>query len=361
MSTFRLSSLIGNQAMSSAVPPRIDRPEGAATIVPGSGRSAPVQSNEPADRQGFTIPELVVSLLIIAVLLSILLPVILRAHEAARRTQCQNNLKQINLAFANYHDIYNTFPPGYVSRDVQPTDAADLETGSGYAWGCLLLDYLDQTTLLAGIDFNLEPTDPLHYGIASTVLPTWTCPTDENRSAFDVDVAGQAVVLGSASYVGCYGYGSLTTQPGAPTGPGILYRNSHVPIFSIKDGSSNTIIVGERASRTIISDDQLPIDANATWYAAIPGAFRPAGIPDHPDFWEGPASLVLSTVGQDEPFPFDSLHNRTTHIGSFSSNHPDGFMAAFADTSVRFLSDKLDPVVLRHLTQHSDGVPVGEF
>lgn len=313
------------------------------------------------DRSGFSVPELLVSLLIIAALLSILLPVILRAHAAARRTQCQNNLKQINLALANYHDLYHTFPPGYVSRDVRPTDGADREIGSGYAWGCLLLEFLDQRALATGIDFNIEPNDPVHFGTASTVIPTFICPTDQSGVAFDVDVAGRAVVLASASYVGCYGYGSLTTQPGTPRGPGILYRNSHVPIFDIKDGASNTIIIGERASRSIISDDQLPVDAHATWFAAIPGAFRPAGLPEHPDLWEGPASLVLGTIGQNEPVPIDSLPNRTTHIAAFSSHHPGGIMAAFADTSVHYLSDKLDPEVLRHLAQHSDGVPVGEF
>ena len=114
--------------------------------------SAPIPAHQFAmPRQGFTVTELVISLMIISVLLSILLPALMRVHAAARRTTCQNNLKQINLALANYHDVFDTFPPGYVSRDVDSTDTADAETGSGYAWGCLLLDYLEQGALAGGI------------------------------------------------------------------------------------------------------------------------------------------------------------------------------------------------------------------
>ncbi len=326
--------------------------------------SGPPRDHSPAgqqQRRGFTVPELLVCFVIVGVLMALLLPAILRAQAAARRTQCQNNLKQINLALANYHDVFNTFPPGYISGDVEPTDDADQETRSGYAWGSLILDYMDQVNLASLIDPNLEPTGQANFGTASIVIPAWLCPTRGGDVAFEVDTGTQIVVLAAASYVGCYGYGSLTTQPGAPPGPGILYRNSHVPLYAIHDGASNTIIIGERKSQYILSEDQPPIDAHATWYAAIPGAFRPAGVSEHPDLLEGPASLVLSTVGQDEPVPLNSLPNQTTHISAFSSNHPGGFMAGFADSSVRYLSDNLNPDVLRHLAQHSDGVPVGEF
>jgi len=330
-------------------------------LVEEFGSTRLPRSADGPRRRGFTVPELLVSFVIIGVLMAILLPAILRAQAAARRTQCRNNLKQLNLALSMYHDVFDTFPPGYISGDVEPTDDAHQETGSGFAWGSLLLDHMDQSGVASLIDHNLEPTGPANFGAATYVLPAWFCPSVGGGRVFEVDTGTQIVVLGAASYVGCYGYGSLTSQPGAPPGPGILYRNSHVPLYAIHDGASNTIIIGERKSQYILSEDQPPIDAHATWYAAIPGAFRPAGVPDHPDLLEGPASLVLGTVGQDEPVPLNSLPNRTTHIAAFSSNHPGGFMAGFADTSVRYLSDNLDPNVLRHLAQHSDGVPVGEF
>ena len=312
-------------------------------------------------RAGFTVLEMLVCFGIISLMLSLLLPALARARRVALRTQCQNNLKQINLALAMYHDIYDTFPPGYVSRDVRPEDAADRETGSGYAWGCLLLDYMEQTALVAGIDFNTDAIHPANFGVASAVVRTWICPASGTAESFEVELDWGPLLLGSSSYVGMLGYGSLTGQPGAPSGPGILYRNSHVPIYAIRDGSSNTIIIGERVAQYVVDEMQPPIDAGAAWYAAVPGVFRPAGIADRSDWQEGPASLVLGTVGQDEPFPFLSQPNRTTHIGAFSSHHGGGFYAGLADTSVRFLSDQIDPLALRRLAQHSDGEPVGGF
>ncbi len=311
--------------------------------------------------RGFTVLELLVCFGIIAVLLSLLLPAVAKARRAALRTRCQNNLKQINLALSLYHDQFDTFPPGYVSRGVSRTDGAAQETGPGFAWGCLLLDFLEQTAFASGIDFSLDITDPANFGNASAVLPMWTCPAAGAEPAFEVELDWGPFLLGSSSYVGMYGFGSLTEQPGAPPGPGILYRNSHVPIFAIRDGSSNTIIIGERVARYIVSDELPPIDAGATWIAAVPGAFRPAGIAGHPDHREGPASLVLGTVGQQEPFPYVSRPNRTTHIAAFSSHHGGGFHAGFADTSVRFLSDRIDAETFRRLGQHSDGEPAGEF
>lgn len=305
--------------------------------------------------------ELLTCFAIIVVLLSLLLPVIAGAHRTAIRAQCQNNLKQINLALAMYHDMFETFPPGYVSRDVRPSDGADRETGPGFAWGCLLLDYLDQTALAAGVDFDLDVTDPANFGIAGSLMTSWVCPAADAEPAFEVELVWGPFLLGSSSYVGMYGFGSLTEQPGAPPGPGILYRNSHVPMFAIRDGSSNTIIIGERVGRYLVDDDSPPIDAGATWVAAVPGAFRPAGLPEHPDRREGPASLVLGSVGQEQPFPMELRPNHTTHIGALSSRHGGGFHAGMADTSVRFVSDGIDFETLRLLSQHSDREPVGDF
>jgi len=311
--------------------------------------------------KGFTVLEVLVCFGIIALLASLLLPLLAGARRAALRTQCQNNLRQINLALALYHDVFATFPPGYVSRGVQPTDGAEKETGPGYAWGCLLLDYLEQTALVSGIDFNLNVTDPVNFGVASTVMTGWICPASNAQPAFEVDLGWGPVLLGSSSYVGMYGFGSLTEQPGAPPGPGILYRNSYVPLFAIRDGASQTICLSERVGRYVISDDRPPVDAGAAWIAAVPGAFRPAGLAEYPEGTIGPASLVLGTVGQNVPIPLQLPPNHTTHIGAFSSNHKGGFQAGLADTSVRFLSDEIDYQVLRRLAQHSDGRPLGEF
>ncbi|MBX3436680.1 MAG: DUF1559 domain-containing protein [Planctomycetaceae bacterium] len=322
------------------------------------GRTAPDRRNPS---RGFTVLELLVCLGIIGVLLSLLIPAISRAHRSARRAQCQNNLKQLNLALGMYHDLHETFPPGYVSRDVRPDDAAPAETGSGFAWGSMILGLLEQGAMASGIDFHVDATDPANFGLASSFITTFLCPTAMAGPAFEVELDWGPFLLGTSSYVGMYGFGSLAEQPGAPPGPGILYRNSYVPISKVRDGCSNTILLGERVGRYITSPDRAPIDAEATWVAAVPGAFRPAGLADHPDYWEGPASLVLGTAGQDAPFPVQVRPNVDTYIGGFSSHHGGGFHAGMADTSVRFLYDGIDFTTFRRLAQRDDREPIGDF
>src|SRR5688572_5215649 len=94
---------------------------------------------------GFTLIELLVVIAIIAVLISLLLPAVQQAREAARQAQCRNNLKQMGLAFHNYHDAHQTFPPAYLADYGNPAaDPTTLDGPPGYAWGMLLLPYLDQ-------------------------------------------------------------------------------------------------------------------------------------------------------------------------------------------------------------------------
>ena len=94
-------------------------------------------------KRGFTLIELLVVIAIIAILIALLLPAVQQAREAARRSQCKNNMKQIGLALHNYHDVYNTFPPGYVGQ----TDVSILAGYGLWSWSALILPYIDQAPL----------------------------------------------------------------------------------------------------------------------------------------------------------------------------------------------------------------------
>ena len=109
--------------------------------------------------RAFTLIELLVVIAIIAVLIALLLPAVQAAREAARRSQCLNNLKQIGLAMHNYHGTHDTFPPGYISN-TQGNQPTGQEIGPGWGWGAMLLDNLEQGPLYNSVNFSLLTTDP---------------------------------------------------------------------------------------------------------------------------------------------------------------------------------------------------------
>lgn len=304
---------------------------------------------------GFTALELMVAFGIIGLLLAILLPAVSTARQAARRAQCQNNLKQVGLALINYHEHFNVFPPGYVARDVAADDSWIAETGPGFAWGTMLLPFMDQVFLETSIDYNLDATDPVNMPVLGSPIHTLLCPASPTPPTFDVAAGLSLYMPASSNYVGVFGYGDLTEHPGNPEGPGAFYRNSSTTTWNIKDGLSNTVLISERTAWQEFEPGSAGVPANSTWTAAIPGADRPAGAVDHPLMTVGPASLVLGTAGMNVP-EFESLRpNHTNFIGAFSSGHDGGLNMLRGDGSVRFTSDGIDEETLRRLMEISDG------
>jgi len=314
--------------------------------------------------KGFTLIELLVVIAIIAILIALLLPAVQQAREAARRTQCRNNLKQIGLALHNYHDIYNTFPPGYTARNVRRTDPVMAETGQGYAWSFAILPQIDQSNLTNQIDTNLNAHDPGNLSIASTTtLKSFLCPTDPAPTVFDVtDGAGTTYTLPTSNYVGILGYGSVTMNAGDSTG--VFFRNSRVRFRDITDGTSNTICVGERRHEHDFASPAPSVPSHSTWYAAIPGVTRSAGMMMMPMMTEGSGSLVIGHVGQPAMMSMMAMHstpNQTNHIVHFSSQHTGGVQFLLCDGSVHFLSQNVDYGLFRNLGERADGNVIGEF
>src|SRR5579872_314988 len=105
-------------------------------------------------RRAFTLIELLVVIAIIAILVAMLLPAVQQAREAARRSQCRNNLKQIGLALHNYHDALKVFPPGYIDKNANPNVTPDLDQGPGWGWASFLLPQMDQVNVYNQINFT---------------------------------------------------------------------------------------------------------------------------------------------------------------------------------------------------------------
>lgn len=326
----------------------------------------PRASRKPS--RGFTLIELLVVIAIIAILVSLLLPAVQQAREAARRTQCKNNLKQLGLALHNYHDVYRMFPPGYTSRNVQTADPIASETGPGYAWSFAVLPYIEQKNLFESIDTNLDASDPQNLALAQTTTMTaFLCPSDPAPETFQVtDGNGNPMTLPGSNYPGIFGYGSVTMSPGNSTG--VFFRNSSIRLRDITDGTSNTICIGERRAKHQFHQDQPAVDSNSTWYAAIPGVNRPAGMTGMmASMTEGPASMILGHVGQTSsmgggmPMQMHATPNQTNHIVHFSSAHVGGVQFVLCDGSVHFLSENVDYNTFRHLGERSDGQVLGEW
>jgi prepilin-type N-terminal cleavage/methylation domain-containing protein len=236
----------------------------------------------PRDRLGFTLIELLVVIAIIAVLIALLLPAVQQAREAARRTQCKNNLKQLGLAWHNYHDNYNKFPPGWVTNAWPSATALTTEKGI-WSWGVFILPYLDQGTLYnlvqpgtLSLDANLAAGGSQRQAL-TTPLAGFQCPSDtgpglndfsrayvsSQPAAYQNDIGTydrratsdgtDRIAIAKSNYVGV----SDSNDSGTPAwyvlpngygpGLGIIGANTNKGIRDVIDGTSNTLIVGERA------------------------------------------------------------------------------------------------------------------
>ncbi len=266
-------------------------------------------------RMAFTLIELLVVIAIISVLIGLLLPAVQKVREAAARTQCVNNLKQIGLACQHYHDAQYSFPPGYVATASYP------DTTPGWGWPAYLLPYLEQENLYRQINFS----QPVEKSPAiQTMVKVYLCPSDTPpQAAFEI-TAGNLVTIASAAPSGYAAtVGDDSSEVDDSKGNGVFYRNSRTRIADITDGTSNTVLLGDRAWA----------QTNGIWAGAPNGALVRAGTQNAWPNATGPAAA------------FVLVHNNWINITTdadgglddFSSMHPGGVNLLFADGSVHFL------------------------
>ena len=183
-------------------------------------------------RSAFTLIELLVVIAIIAILIALLLPAVQQAREAARRTQCKNNMKQMGLALHNYHDVYNRFPAqGYYAT----WDGSAFQARH-FTWLTMLLPFLDQAPMYNQINFNAPAWGQPHVAMQ---LPAFTCPSDTGMGA----VPGNNRNIAITSYSVSEGYHWWSEQ--ASTIGGVFTAYAHSNIKDISDGTSSTIAIAE--------------------------------------------------------------------------------------------------------------------
>lgn len=293
-----------------------------------------------SSRSAYTLVELLVVIAIIGILVGLLLPAVQSAREAARRLQCQNNLKQIGLATHNYHDTFRQFP--WVNAN---------STLSGGSLFVAVLPYMEQANAFRQYDFSRSNTDPVNLQVVSQALPFYYCPSDARRRdvpSCDSDngraPGTYAVSIGSWDYNPYWSFFRMQR----PTLNGlIVYSDStdqRTKFASVTDGSSNTLLVGETAynlpdykftSGSCIGQSRFSF---TYWCNPFPGstacttqyAFNPRDIADDGVFDAG-------------------------WVRSFRSDHVGGVQFVFGDGSVHFLSDSIAVEVLDQLAARNDG------
>jgi prepilin-type N-terminal cleavage/methylation domain-containing protein/prepilin-type processing-associated H-X9-DG protein len=306
----------------------------------------------PARRPGgFTLIELLVVIAIICVLIGLLLPAVQAAREAARRAQCLNNLKQFGLALHNYHGMFDTFPPGYVSN-TQGNQPNGVDVGPGWGWGAMLLNHLEQAPLFNAVNFSLSTTDPGSQTVRRTGPSTFLCPSDPGgrRPLTIKDGSGNTLVgdLAAGQYVAVAGQWEPEEFPAQNTG--LFYRNSRISIRDVTDGTSTTLMAGERSQNV----------ASATWVGMVP-----FGLSCNNPTWpvqDCEASNVL-VLGHTGPSPdeqwIDVPNNKKAGADDFHSLHPGGCNFLFGDGSVRFVKETINPSVFSYLATRAGGEVVG--
>lgn len=288
----------------------------------GAGmRAARFRVFTTSNRCAFTLIELLVVITIIGILTALLLPAVNAAREAARATECKNNLKQIGLGLMNHEFHHGRIPSGWT--------ADSPEGAPGWGWAAMLLPSIEKENIYNLIDVDLPITDPLHADPRLMVIGAYICASDSSQTQFDLELAGGTLKIARSGYVGMFGTTEIEDDPSR--GNGMFFHNSRLRLSDAKDGQSNTLLVGERSQHV----------GGSTWLGVIEGAdeamARVVGAADHPP---------------------NSEH---IHLDDFSSRHPAGVNFLLGDGSVRLINETINLELYRALATRSGLEPTSQL
>lgn len=361
--------------------------------------------------RGFTLIELLVVIAIIAILIALLLPAVQQAREAARRTQCRNNLKQLGLAFHNYHDAYNTwmiFRHFTVNVPSPTVTAGSIYNAQG--WGPGLLPYIDQTAVFNQYNSSVPPWVPVNQPAVRTVIPSFICPSTPRSSNvvnLNIPASGAATYAagwgsnivyqgGANDYVvteksvGNYrgiavsaGYTQKGNRNEGPLGEfgttvfasGAQFRGGDRPlttrISDVRDGTSNTMMLTEQAGREVFYAKGKPVGV----VTAAPPDIAWTSMTLNCGTWDSPFNTFrhqgssYDGLVNSGPCGINCNNSRSGGTGSLTGSggtyyafHPGGCHTLLCDGSVRFLNENIAaPALVALISRDEQDGPLGEF
>ena len=335
-------------------------------------------------RRGFTLVELLVVIAIIGILIALLLPAVQAAREAARRSQCSNNLKQIGIGMHNYHDSFKTLPMGFtndfgIARDfagayyahqiVPPPTANDAGQRyfASWAWSAYIAPYMELGAQFDTLDVNgMFAAQSLltvaSQNVITTPVSTLRCPSDASP---DLNTGGEyrprdtnntRYTAATANYMGvCDGNGNHIDNDQRDC-QGVLFVDSRIRFSEIIDGTSNVLMVGEKCRESNHGRCARKQNNGAGIVFVVPASNRLSH-----DNRSNCAALGTMNRGINWDSTVADCTNLWNPKAGFHSLHPGGAQFVFADGSTHFLSDTLNLTLQRRLGDRRDSNPVSGF